>query len=68
VFPFIRTQSTVVIEVLCCVYLGMCTYIIVIASQSPSVLLRCEDSGAVLIVSGLCHIKKYIGTLFMAQA
>jgi len=68
VFPFIRTQSTVVLEVLCCVYFGMCTYIIVIASQSPNVLLRCGDSGAALIVSRLCHIKLLEGTLFMAQA
>ena len=57
VFPFIRTKSIVVIEVLSCVYFGMCTYIIVIAKQSPNVLLRCEDSGAALIVSRLCHIK-----------
>ena len=65
VFPFIRTQSTVVIEVLCCVYLGMCTYIIVIASQSPNVLLRCGDSGAALIVSRLCPVKLYKGALLM---
>lgn len=51
VFPFIRTKSTVVIMVLSCVYFAMCTYIIVIASQSPNVLLQCEDSGAALIVS-----------------
>lgn len=50
-FPFIRTKSTVVIAVLSCAYFGMCTYIIIIASQSPDVLLRCEDSGAALIVS-----------------
>ena len=56
VFPFIQTKSTVVIEVLCCVYIGMCTYIIVIATQSPNVLLRCEDSGAALIVSRLCQV------------
>jgi len=41
----------VVIAVLSCVYVGMCTYIIIVASQSPNVLLQCEDSGAVLIVS-----------------
>lgn len=51
VFPFIRTKSTVVIAILSCVYFGMCTYILIIASQSPNVLLRCEDSGAALIVS-----------------
>ena len=56
VFPFIRTKSTVVIAVLTCVYFGMCTYILVIASQSPNVLLRCEDSGAALIVSRSCYI------------
>ncbi|KAJ7374854.1 hypothetical protein OS493_005207 [Desmophyllum pertusum] len=50
VFPFIRTKSTVAIAVLSCVYFGMCTYILVIASQSPNVLLRCEDSGAALII------------------
>ncbi len=55
VFPFIRTKSTVVIAVLSCVYFGMCTYIIIIASQSPDVLLRCEDSGAALIVSKLYY-------------
>ena len=68
VFPFIRTQSTVVIKVLCCVYLSMCTYIIVIASQSPNVLLRCGDSGAALIVSRLCHVKLYEETFFMAPS
>jgi len=51
VFPFIRTTSTVVIAALTIVYFGMCTYILIIASQSPSVLLRCEDSGAALIVA-----------------
>lgn len=50
-FPFIRTKSTVVIAVLSCAYFSMCTHIIIIASQSPDVLLRCEDSGAALIVS-----------------
>lgn len=50
VFPFIRTMSTRIISVLTVVYIGMCTYILVIASQSPSVLLKCEDSGAALIV------------------
>lgn len=54
-FPFIRTKSTVVIMVLSCVYFAMCTYIIIIASQSPNVLLRCEDSGAALIVSIWCY-------------
>ena len=68
VFPFIRTQSTVIMEVLCCVYLGMCTYIIVIASQSPNVLLRCDDSGAALIVSRLCPVKVYEGILYMATS
>ena len=51
VFPFIRTTSTMVISMLTVAYFGMCTYILVIASQSPTVLLKCEDSGAVLIVS-----------------
>ena len=51
VFPFIHTTSTMVIAVLSFVYFGMCTYIFIIASQSPMVLLRCEDSGAALIVS-----------------
>lgn len=51
VFPFVRTTSTMIITVLTVVYIGMCTYIIVIASQSPTVLLKCEDSGAALIVS-----------------
>lgn len=51
VFPFIRTTSTVLISFLTVVYIGMCTYVIVIATQSPSVLLRCEDSGAALIVA-----------------
>ena len=51
VFPFVRTTSTMIITVLTVVYIGMCTYIIVIASQSPAVLLKCEDSGAALIVS-----------------
>ena len=50
-FPFMQTMSSVVIGVLSCVYFGMCTYIIVIASQSPNVLLQCKDSGATLIVS-----------------
>jgi len=50
VFPFMQTMSSVVIAVLSCVYVGMCTYIIIVASQSPNVLLQCEDSGAVLIV------------------
>ena len=68
VFPFIRTQSTVVMEVLCCVYLGMCTYIIVIASQSPNVLLQCDDSGAALIVSRLCPVKVYEGILHTATS
>ena len=51
VFPFIRSTSTLIIAVLSCVYFGMCTYILIVASQSPNVLLRCNDSGAVLIVS-----------------
>lgn len=50
VFPFIRTTSTVIIAVLSCIYFGMCTYILIVASQSPNVLLRCGDSGAALIV------------------
>ncbi|XP_022805783.1 riboflavin transporter 2-like [Stylophora pistillata] len=50
VFPFIRSTSTLIIAVLSCVYFGMCTYILIVASQSPNVLLRCDDSGAVLIV------------------
>ena len=52
-FPFVRTTSTMIITVLTVVYIGMCTYIIVIASQSPAVLLKCEDSGAALMVSRL---------------
>ena len=59
VFPFIRTKSTVLIVVLSCLYFGMSTYIIIIASQSPDVLLRCEDSGAALIVSSLCYTYMY---------
>ena len=51
VFPFISTTSVLVICALTVGYLGMCTYILIIASQSPTVLLQCEDSGAVLIVS-----------------
>ena len=51
VFPFIRSTATLIIAVLSCVYFGMCTYILIVASQSPNVLLRCNDSGAVLIVS-----------------
>lgn len=54
VFPFIPTKSMIVISVLSFVYLGMCTYILIIALQSPTVLLQCEDSGAALIVSTLC--------------
>lgn len=50
VFPFIRTTSMLIIAVLSCVYFGMCTYILTVASQSPNVLLRCDDSGAALIV------------------
>ena len=55
VFPLIRTTSLVMITVLSFVYFGMCTYILIIASQSPTVLLRCEDSGAGLIVSRLAY-------------
>lgn len=50
VFPFISTTSTIIIVILSFAYFGMCTYIIFIASQSPMVLLRCEDAGAALIV------------------
>ena len=53
VFPLIRSTSTVVISFLTVMYIGMCTYIIIVATQSPSVLLRCEDSGAALMVSKL---------------
>lgn len=51
IFPFIRTKSVVLISILSVIYCGMCTYILVIASQSPNVLLQCNDAGAVLIVS-----------------
>lgn len=51
VFPFIRTKSIVLITILSIVYSAMCTYILVVASQSPNVLLQCDDSGAVLMVS-----------------
>lgn len=51
VFPLIRSTSTVVISFLTVIYIGMCTYIIIVATQSPSVLLRCEDSGAALMVA-----------------
>ena len=51
VFPFIATASVMIITVLSVAYFGMCTYILIIASQSPMVLLRCQDVGAALIVS-----------------
>ena len=51
VFPFIATTSVVIITILSVAYFGMCTYIVIIASQSPMVLLRCQDSGAALMVS-----------------
>lgn len=51
VFPFIRTRSFLVMGVLSLVYVGMCAYIITVAAQSPNVLLKCDDAGAVLIVS-----------------
>ena len=60
-FPFMETMSSLVIGVLSCLYLGMCTYIIVVASQSPNVLLRCKDSGAALIVS-ICKQYPPFGT------
>ena len=50
VFPFIRTTSTVIIAVRSCIYFGMCSYILIVASQSPNALLRCGDSGAAFIV------------------
>lgn len=50
-FPLMRTKSITIITMLSVIYCGMCTYIIVIASQSPNVLLRCHDAGSVLIVS-----------------
>ncbi|EDO36685.1 predicted protein [Nematostella vectensis] len=49
-FPLLRVKSIPVITFLCGVYCVMCTYIIIIASQSPDVLLRCGDTGAALIV------------------
>ena len=51
VFPFIRTRSFVVMGLLSAVYVGMCIYILTVAAQSPNVLLKCDDAGAVLIVS-----------------
>lgn len=50
VFPFISTTSTFHLILLSSAYFGMCTYIVFIASQSPMVLLRCENTGAILIV------------------
>ena len=55
VFPFISTTSTIHLILLSLAYFGMCTYIAFIASQSPMVLLRCEDAGAILIVSKSCY-------------
>ena len=51
IFPLIRTKSTAILAVLSVIYCAMCTYIIVVASQSPNVLLRCDLIGAVLMVS-----------------
>jgi len=69
-FPFIPTTSVVVLAVLSVAYFGLCTYILIIASQSPSVLLRCEDSGAALIVvisvsavAVVTYIKVAIGSI-----
>lgn len=51
IFPLMRTKSVPLLTVLSIIYCCMCTYILVIASQSPNVLLKCHDAGAVLIVS-----------------
>jgi riboflavin transporter 2 len=51
IFPLMRIKSVPILTMLSIVYGVMCTYILVIASQSPNVLLKCHDAGAVLIVS-----------------
>ena len=66
-FPFISTTSVVVISALTIMYFGMCTYILVVASQSPDVLMKCDNSGAVLIVSILIFHYLNIG-YYMAVA
>ena len=50
-FPLVGSSSVVIITVVSAVYLGLCCYIFAVALQSPDVLLRCDDSGAVLMVS-----------------
>ena len=51
VFVFIRTRSPLIIAFLSVMYLGLSVYIIVVAKQSPDVILRCESAGSALIVS-----------------
>ena len=51
VFPLVATSSVLIITLLSTVYFGLSCYILVIALQSPNVLLQCEKSGAALIVS-----------------
>lgn len=51
IFPLIRTKSVTFLTLLSLVYCAMCAYILVVASQSPNVILRCDHSGAVLMVS-----------------
>lgn len=50
-FVFIRTKSPPIIAFLSFIYLGLCVYIIIVAKQSPEVLLRCDKAGSILIVS-----------------